>query len=83
MIQTITGDRDLPEVEQKNLSYLRPRELVRAKLVGKMWHQGIGRYLNHLKTSHKDEEFEKLLRKSMLEPVDIFITITLLAFQRP
>ena len=51
--------------------------------MGKMWHQGIGRYLNYLKTSHKDEEFKKLLRKSMLEPVDIFIAITLLAFQRP
>ena len=71
------GDRDLPHVEHMILSYVGPRDLVNAKLVSKKWHQGVRRYLNHLKTSHKDGELKRLLRKSLLEPVTFFATIAL------
>ena len=67
----------MPDVEHKILSYVGPRDLVNAKLVSKKWYQGVRRYLNHLKTSNKDEELRRLLRKSLLEPVTCFVTINL------
>ena len=71
------GDRDLPEVEQKILSYVGARDLVNAKLVSKKWLQGVKRFMDHMKTSKKDEEIKRLLRNSLLEPVDLFATINL------
>ena len=71
------GDRDLPVVEQKILSYVGARDLVNAKLVCKTWRQGVKKYLRHLKTAKKGREIKRMLRESLFEPVDFFATINL------
>ena len=64
----------MPSVEHKILSYMGPRDLLSAKLTCKKWHQGVGRYLKHLRTSNREM---RLLRKALLEPVPCFATISL------
>ena len=69
-------NRDLPNVEQKILSYLGPRDLIRAKLVNKEWHFIIKSYIKHLK-AYKNSITRLMLRKVFLEPVTCFATIKL------
>ena len=71
-------NRDIPEVEKNILSYLGPRDLVRAKQVSKEWRSGVKRYLNHLKTSKSNvEKIKDLYKSAFLEPVTCFATVRL------
>ena len=76
------GDRDLPDVEHKILSYVGSRDLVSVKLVSKEWYRAVRRYLNHLKRSKNQDELMRLLRESLLEPVSYFATIHLPRIKR-
>ena len=58
-------NRDIPDVEQQILSYLGPRDLVRAKMVSKAWRSGVVRHIKRLKTSKK----WSLHNRAFLEPV--------------
>ena len=60
------GSRDIPDVENKILSYLGPRDLARAELVSQEWHAGVARYITHLK---KVGKWNSLHNKAFLEPV--------------
>ena len=66
-------DRNLPTVEENIISYLRPRDLLSAKLVCKLWRAIVRRYMANLGRDAKS----LLAKEALLEPVSCYATITL------
>ena len=67
-------NRDIPNVEQQILSYLGPRDLVRAKLVSKEWRTGVMRYIKCLNNAGK---WKALYNRAFLEPVTCYAKVRL------
>ena len=69
-------NRNIPDVEHEIVSYLGPRDLVRAKIVSKKWHSVIKRYINYLKV-YKCETIKCMQEEAFLKQVNCFANIEL------
>ena len=65
--------RDLPLVEKHILDMLGPRELVKAKQVGKQWATAVRRYVDHADANR----ISNLMEMAFFEPVPIYAVVDL------